>query len=91
MKLIFPNPSRSFDDSAHRVRFWGYDRASEVAFFVESGALRRLRPNLEAAEAGFLQAFDEARSRIEEVAEKVYGRGSRGKGGYGYVLTAADF
>lgn len=39
MKLTFPNPSRSFDESGKRVRFWGYDRAIEVSFFVEAEAL----------------------------------------------------
>ena len=91
MKLSFPNPSRSFDEHGARIRFWGYDRALEVAFFVENEALRRLRPNLEAAEAGFLLAFDEARSQIEGAAEKAYARGRRGKRTFAFVLTAADF
>lgn len=40
-------------------------------------------------EAGFLKAFDEARKRIHEVADKVYVRGS--KGSYAYSLAAEDF
>ncbi len=91
VKLSFPNPSRSFDEQARRVRFWGYDRAIEVSFFVDSSALQRLRPNLEAAEAGFLLAFDEARREIEGAADKAYTSGRRAKGTYAYVLTAADF
>jgi hypothetical protein len=43
------------------------------------------------AEAGFLQAFDQARNRIEDVAAKVYASGGGGKGSYAYVLSAEDF
>jgi hypothetical protein len=91
MKLVFPNPSRSFDESGNRVRFWGYDRSIEVSFFVEAAALERLCPGVGSAETGYLEAFDEARSRIHEVADKVYGRGGNGKGAYAYVLSAVDF
>jgi hypothetical protein len=41
------------------------------------------------AETGFLEAFDAARSRIHEVADKVYVRG--GKGVCAYSLVAEDF
>lgn len=91
MKLNFPNPSRSFDESGGRIRFWGYDRAIEVSFFVEGEALKRLCPNMGAAETGYLQAFDQVRNRIHEVADAVYARGGRGKGAYAYVLSASDF
>ncbi len=91
MKLTFPNPSRSFDENSNRVRFWGYDRAIEVSFFVEVEALRRLRPELDMAEKEFLEAFDETRGRIHEVADKLYVRGGQGKGDYAYVLSASDF
>ena len=46
MKLVFPNPCRSFDESENRVRFWGYDRSIEVSFFVEAAALKRLCPGV---------------------------------------------
>ena len=91
MKLVFPNPSRSFDESGNRVRFWGYDRAIEVSFFVEAAALKRLCPGVGSPETGYLEAFDEARSRIHEVADEVYKRGGNGKGAYAYVLAAVDF
>lgn len=91
MKLTFPNPSRSFDESSNRVRFWGYDRAIEVSFFLEVEALRRLRPQLDAAEKGILQTFDETRDRIHEVADKLYVHGGQGRRDYAYVLSAADF
>ena len=89
MKLSFPNPSRSFDASSSRVCFWGYDSAIEVSFFVEADALKRLCPEMDSVETGFLNAFDAVRNRIYEVANKVYVGGS--KGIYGYTLSADDF
>ena len=89
MTLNFPNPSRSFDASGNRVRFWGYDRAIEVSFFVEEDALQKLYPQMSKAEAGFLEAFDATRARIYEVASEVYSRG-RGQT-YEYRLTAEEF
>jgi len=89
MSLSFPNPSRSFDADKNRVLFWGYDSAIEVSFFVEADALKRLCPEMSGAETGFLQAFDAARKRIHEVANKVYVRS--GKGTYSYILAATDF
>jgi hypothetical protein len=87
--LNFPNPSRSFDAAQNRVRFWGYDSALEISFFVEADALKQLCPEMNSVEAGLLKAFDAARERIQEVANKVYERGS--KGSYGYILAAEDF
>ena len=89
MSLSFPNPSRSFDASSSRVLFWGYDSAIEVSFFVEANALKRLCPEMSGAETAFLKAFDAARKRIHEVADKVYVHGR--KGSYAYILAADDF
>ena len=89
MALSFPNQSRSFDATRNRVRFWGYDSAIEISFFVEEDALQRLSPAMSGAEAGFLKAFDAARKRIHEVADKVYVRGR--KGTYAFILAAEDF
>jgi len=72
MKLNFPDPSRSFDATGNRVRFWGYDSAIDVSFFVEADALRKLCPEMSNVEAGLLEAFDAARKRICEVGDKVY-------------------
>lgn len=88
MKLSFPNPSRSFDASKNRVRFWGYDRSIEISFFVGEDALKQLCPDMNSAETEFLQAFDAERNRIYEVADKVYGRD---KGSSAYVLSSEDF
>ena len=38
-----------------------------------------------------MDAFDEAQSRIYEVADELYQRGGKGKGVYTYVLSVADF
>ena len=89
MRLSFPNPSRSFDASMNRVRFWGYDRAIEISFYVEADALKRLCPELSCAETGLLKAFDTARKRIHEVADEVYVHGDTGC--YSYILAAEDF
>lgn len=89
MKLNFPNPNRSFDANKNRVLFWGYDKTIEVSFFVELDALKRLCPEMSSDETGFLQAFDSARSRIYEVAEKLYV--SSAKRSFAHVLAANDF
>jgi hypothetical protein len=89
MTLSFPNPSRSFDAAQNRVQFWGYDRAIEVTFFMETDALEKLCPDINSVEAGFLEAFDRARKRIHEAAEKVYTRGRKGL--YAYLLTSKHF
>lgn len=85
----FPNPSRSFDAARNRVRFWGYDSTIEISFFVEKDALKKLCPEMSDLEAGFLNAFDTARQRIHQVANKVYKHGRNGS--YAYILTAEDF
>lgn len=89
MKLNFPNPSRSYDASKNRVLFWGYDKTIEISFFVELDALKRLCPDMGSVETGFLQAFDSARSRIYEVANKIYESSTRRA--FAYVLAAKDF
>ena len=87
MTLNFPNGSRSYDARRDLVRFWGYDSALEIAFFVEVGALHKLSPQTTGMEVGCLEAFDAARDRIHETARKVYSRAHKGA----YLLAAADF
>ena len=89
MRLRFPNPNRSLDAIQSRVCFWGYYSAIEITFYVETDALKLLCPEMSSAESGFLQAFDTARQRIHEVADKVYGK--RSKNSSAYVLVAEDF
>ena len=87
MTLNFPNGSRSYDARRNLIRFWGYDSALEISFFVEVSALNKLNPQTRNAEAGYLEAFDDARDRIHEIARKVYSRTHKDA----YLLAAADF
>jgi hypothetical protein len=89
MRLRFPNPNRSLDANQSRVCFWGYYSAIEIIFYVETDALKRLCPEMNSVESGILQAFDTARQRIHEVADKVYEH--RSKNSCAYVLVAEDF
>lgn len=87
MTVNFPNTSRSYDARRSLVRFWGYDGALEISFFIEVSALLKLNPQTETAEAGYLEAFDAVRDRIYETARKVYSRAFNGA----CLLAAADF
>lgn len=94
MSISFPNGSRSYDATRRRVRFWGYDSALEISFFVDAGALDAVQASSETAgdgedqaEAQALQAFDEGLDRIREVAASIYAS----RHGFAHVLTAADF
>lgn len=89
MTLEFPNQSRSYDGVRNRIRFWGYDSAIEISFFVETEALQKIEPEPMVDEAGFLTAFDSARDKIHLVARAVYRRS--GKGVYSCTLSAQDF
>jgi hypothetical protein len=85
--IEFPNHSRSYDRTRRAVQFWGYDSAIEASSFIEGGALKRLQPDADYDEAGFLNAFDRNRDLICAAAAKAYSRGSRGS----YDLVAANF
>lgn len=96
MSISFPNHSRSYDPARRRVRFWGYDSALEVTFFVEEDALTHLDPDgatepqsdrESRIEAVVLRAFDRDWARVQEVAADVYKRDR----GFTHLLTVADF
>jgi hypothetical protein len=87
MALNFPNRSRSFDATRRAVRFWGYDSAMEASFFVGGEAWKRIAPQMQLDEAGFLDAFDLQRELIYATAAKVYRRGRKGS----YDLVPDDF
>jgi hypothetical protein len=87
MSLIFPNLSRSYDPTRGAVRFWGYQSSIECSFFVTTGALKKVQPDMRPDEAGFLDAFDANRDRICAIAAVVFGRGRKGS----YELVTADF
>jgi hypothetical protein len=83
MALTFPNASRSYDAAGRRVRFVGYDGMFQVAFFVETAAIAKASLN----ESGYLEAFDAARTSIQEIARKAYSNSRKNM----YVLTKTDF
>jgi len=89
MMLNFPNPCRNFDASKNRIRFWGYDSAIEVSFFIETDALKQLCPEMDDVESGFLKAFDAAREQIHEVADRAYRRDENSH--YSCILSVEDF
>lgn len=91
ISIQFPNSSRSFDGSKHRVCFWGYDKTMEVSFYIGVEALQKIRKGVGSAEAELLAVFDTALDKIHVVAAKVYANSSRGKGTYTYILCADDF
>ena len=86
MTINFPNDSRSYDATRGVVRFWGYDRSMESAFFLMADALQKLQPDMQFEEADVLRAFDSNRARIYAAAAKVYARGRRGS----YDINVAD-
>jgi hypothetical protein len=96
VSISFPNHSRSYDSARRRVRFWGYDSALEITFFVEEDALTHLdaegatdprEDRQSRIEAAVLHAFDRDWARVQEVAADVYKRDR----GFTHLLTAADF
>ncbi len=74
MSIEFPNPSRSYDETRHRVRFSGYDGTREILMFIEEAAIRHLDSGIGHKEGAILQAFDRHRKRICEAAVTAYGR-----------------
>ena len=78
MTLNFTNQSRSYDATRQAVRFWGYDGAREVSFFVTEDALRRLQPGASADETSLLAVFEAHHDRVLRAAARVYARGRKG-------------
>ena len=74
MSIEFPNPSRSYDETRHRVRFSGYDGTREILMFIEEAAIRHLDSGIGHKEGAILQAFDRHRKRIYEAAAAAYRR-----------------
>lgn len=85
--IDFPNHSRSYDATRRAIRFWGYDSAIEVSFFINEDALIAIQPDANLGETGFLGVFDANRDLICAAAAKLYVRGRRGS----YDLSAANF
>jgi len=89
MSLNFTNLSRSFEAKQNRIRFWGYDSAIEITFFIQTDALLKICPEVNSTEIGFLEVFDHALKQIHQIAREVYVR-NRDRS-YVYVLAAGDF
>jgi Protein of unknown function (DUF1488) len=85
--LNFPNASRSYDATRRCVRFWGYDGALEVSFFVEEDAVYRIAPETRHNQAAVLESFDNNLEQILKVARKIYSGRRQGS----YALNASDF
>jgi len=85
--LNFPNASRSYDATRRCVRFWGYDGALEVSFFMEEAALMQIAHGTARGESSLLESFDQNRERILRTASQVYKRRRKGS----YELSASDF
>lgn len=88
MSIAFPNASRSYDSTAGRVRFFGYDGMFEVRFFVGLDVLAKAVAGGVSGENEALAAFDQVRRAVLKAAEKAYARGRRSNM---CVLTPADF
>ncbi|MGY6179215.1 DUF1488 domain-containing protein (plasmid) [Paraburkholderia strydomiana] len=70
--LKFPNPSRSYDAARHCVCFWGYDDSREITFMIDDAMLRNLQPGVGSDERSLLDAFDEFREKVLEIANRQY-------------------
>ena len=56
--INFPNSSRSYDETAHGVRFWGYDQSLEISFLIEEDALKNMSSRAIVNKRGVLRTFD---------------------------------
>tara|TARA_B100000965_G_scaffold201335_1_gene168090 strand:- start:187 stop:435 length:249 start_codon:yes stop_codon:yes gene_type:complete len=65
--------SRSYEVRQNRVRFWGYDSAREITFFLDAGALAASNDGAPPDEDAVLAAFDARIGRIHAAARKAYG------------------
>ena len=90
MELVFPNPSRSYDDSSRGVRFWAYDQTMEVVFLIQIGALLKIDSQSKTDETGILDTFDVNRDRIHRLARKMYSRRRTGAHVFSFVMTESD-
>jgi len=86
MSIQFPNRSRSYSETHHRIQFWGHDQSLEVSFYLEADALARIHPDAAQDETSALRAFDANRTRIEHAAMRLYTRHAHAS----YTLTARD-
>lgn len=86
MSISFPNPSRSYDNQSHRIRFVGHDGMFQISFAITVDALSSTSSGPLDGEADFLRAFDAAHEAIQGIARKAYSKTRKSS----YVFTAAD-
>lgn len=72
MTIAFPNPSRSYDERRHSVRFVGHDGLMQIRFFLPVSILADDLSVRMPTEVDYLSAFDGMRKRIFDVARKAY-------------------
>ena len=72
MAIAFPNGARSYDETSNRIRFLGYDGMFEIRFFVEIEVLMKKASPNGSSERDYLSAFDDLRTRILDVAKRIY-------------------
>ena len=77
MALTFPNSSRSYDPDGQRIRFVGHDGMFQISFSISLDAISKRTFDVNEAEARYLNAFDEARKSIQDMAKKAYERTGR--------------
>ncbi|WP_439495003.1 DUF1488 family protein [Bosea sp. (in: a-proteobacteria)] len=87
MGLHFPNQIRRYDAARDCVCFWGSDSAFEVAFQVDTAALRHMDLSAGQDEVSMLRAFDGNLAKILKAASTAY---SRKRQSY-YRLLTTDF
>ncbi|OCJ07417.1 hypothetical protein A6U86_10230 [Rhizobium sp. AC27/96] len=87
MTIAFPNRGRSYDASAKHIRFLGHDGMFEIRFFVEIDILTKGPFSAASSERDYLTAFDSLRTRIFDVAERVYASKRKSS----IILKLADF
>lgn len=87
MAIAFPNSARSYDEAAKRIRFLGHDGMFEIRFFVEIDVLTKELFSSGRSERDYLTAFDRLRTRILDVAKRVY----TSKRTNSIILKLADF
>ena len=87
MALEFPNHMCSIDDTSGTIRFSGHDGMMEVRFTMQLTTLKILLGDTDVDDHSYLSAFDSLRSRIQDVAIRVYNRSKKSF----YILNAEEF
>ncbi len=72
MAIAFPNSARSYDETAQRVRFLGYDGMFEIRFLLDIDVLANESSSSVTSENDYLIAFDRFRTKILHVAKRAY-------------------